>query len=150
VRLFVLFAALVLAACSPPPAPVAKARPDPVAEPWYGQTVAQLAGMNRQAAKLLESGKTDQAAALVTAGQSLETRLLSPAHPTLPAMEAASDLDQLYGRMLLANRRYGWARLTFQKNLIRWKNWKPQTPGTLRRLKQAQSEIAECDRQLGQ
>ncbi len=145
-----MFAVLLLAACSPPPEPVAKPKPDVTAEPWYGKTVEQLAGMNREAAKLLESGKADKAAALITAGQPLETRLLSPPHPTLPAMEAASDLDQLYGSMLLANRRYGWARLAFQKNLIRWKYWKPRTPDTLRRLKEAQSEIEECDRHLGQ
>jgi hypothetical protein len=106
--------------------------------------------MNLQAAKLLESGKADEAAAIITSGQPMAARILAPARPTLAAMEAASDLDQLYGRMLLANRHYGWARLTFQKNLIRWKTWKPQTPDTLRRLKLAQSAIAECDRQLGQ
>jgi hypothetical protein len=50
--------------------------------------------------------------------------------------------------MLLSNRNYGWARLFFQKNLARWKNWKPQTPDTAARLKQAQEAIAETDRQL--
>jgi hypothetical protein len=63
-------------------------------------------------------------------------------------MEEASDLDDLYGRMLLANRHYGGARLLFQKNLARWKHWQPQTPETARRLKQAESAIAECDRHL--
>ncbi len=145
------FAAILLAGCAPPPAPVAQqAKPDPTTEAWYAQTVQQLASMNLQAAKLLESGKADEAAAIITSGQPMAARILAPARPTLAAMEAASDLDQLYGRMLLANRHYGWARLTFQKNLIRWKTWKPQTPDTLRRLKLAQSAIAECDRQLGQ
>jgi hypothetical protein len=65
-------------------------------------------------------------------------------------MEAASDLDQLYGRMLLANHHYGWARLLFQKNLARWKNWTPQTPETARRSKLAASAIAECDRRLAE
>jgi hypothetical protein len=144
------FAVILLAGCTPPPAPVAQAKPDPTTEAWYAQTVEQLAGMNRRAAKLFESGKAAEAASLVTGGEPLAARLLAPARPTLAAMEAASDLDQLYGRMLFANHRYGWARLTFQKNLIRWKTWKPQTPETLRRLKQAQTAIAECDRQLGQ
>jgi hypothetical protein len=144
------FAVILLAGCTPPPAPVAQAKPDPTTEAWYAQTVEQLAGMNRQAVKLFESGKADEAASIVTSGQPLAARILAPARPTLAAMEAASDLDQLYGRMLFANRRYGWARLTFQKNLIRWKTWKPQTPETLRRLKLAQTAIAECDRQLGQ
>jgi hypothetical protein len=50
--------------------------------------------------------------------------------------------------MLLANRHYGWARLQFQKNVARWKHWMPQTKETARRLKQAESAIAECDRRL--
>jgi hypothetical protein len=65
-------------------------------------------------------------------------------------MEAASDLDQLYAKMLLDNRNFGWARLTYQKNASRWKNWRPQTDETARRLKLAQEGIAECDRRIGQ
>jgi hypothetical protein len=75
-------------------------------------------------------------------------RLLSVPRPTLEAAEAASDLDQLYGRMLLSNRHYGWARLMFQKNLARWKHWQPQTPETSRRFQQAVSAIAECDKHI--
>jgi hypothetical protein len=150
VRFDVFFAAILLAGCAPTPAPVAQAKPDPTTEAWYGLAVEQLAGMNLEAAKLLEGGKPDEAASIVSNGQPIAARLLAPAHPTLAAMEAASDLDQLYGRMLLGNRHYGWARLTFQKNAIRWKTWKPQTPETLSRLKLAQTAIAECDRQLGQ
>jgi hypothetical protein len=63
-------------------------------------------------------------------------------------MEAASDLDDLYARMLLANHREGWARLFYQKNVTRWKTWKPPTDETARRLKQAQAGIVECDRRL--
>ena len=36
--------------------------------------------------------------------------------------------------------------LLFQKNVTRWKTWKPQTPETERRLKEANADIAECDR----
>jgi hypothetical protein len=85
---------------------------------------------------------------LIQTGEPLATRLLSVRNPTLAAMEDASDLDDLYGRMLLSNRNYGWAMLFFQKNQARWKNWKPQTPDTAARLKEAQSQIAECDRRL--
>jgi hypothetical protein len=151
VRRYTWFAILVLSGCAPPPAAVVQQpKPDPTTEAWYGQTVEQLAGMNRDAAKLLSNGKTDQAATMITAAQPIEARLLAVVHPTLRAMEAASDLDRMYGRMLLANRHDGWARLAFQKNLIRWKTWKPQTPETTRRLKQAESDIAECDRKLAQ
>jgi hypothetical protein len=34
----------------------------------------------------------------------------------------------------------------FQKNLARWRNWKPETAETARRSQQAKDEIAECDR----
>ena len=145
--LFLIFSAL-LAACAP--APVPKPPPDPTTEAWYGPVTAQLAAMNRQAEALLRAGKSDPAAAVITQGQPLSLRLLAAPHPTLAAMEAASDLDRLYAAMLLANKNYGWARLAFQKNVSRWKYWRPQTPDTARRLKLAQDGIAECDRRLGQ
>ena len=143
-RLFAILAAALLTACEPAPGP----RRDAVQEPWYNQTVAQLAEMNREAVSSFESGKSDQAAALIEKGQPLMKRLLSVPRPTLEATEAASDLDDLYGRMLLANRHYGWARLLFQKNLARWKHWQPPTEEAARRLKQAESAIAECDRHI--
>jgi hypothetical protein len=96
----------------------------------------------------MTSGKADDAAGLIQSGEQLASRLLSVPRPTLAAMQEASDLDELYGRMLLSNRNYGWARLFFQKNLARWKNWVPQTPDTAARLKEAQSDIAECDRRM--
>jgi len=104
--------------------------------------------MNRDAEDSLRHGQPDRAAAIVSDGQPLIHRLLSVSHPTLPAMEAVSDLDQLYGQMLLGNRHYEFARSLFQKNLTRWINWKPQTAETLRRLKIARSAIAECDRHI--
>jgi hypothetical protein len=143
--------AVLLAGCvpAPTPAPVPKAA-DPVTEEWYAPATAELASMNRQAEGLLREGKSDQAAALITKGQAIAGRLLAAPRPTLGAMEAASDLDQLYAGMLLGNRNYGWARLAFQKNVSRWKNWRPQTEDTARRLKLARDGIAECDRRIGQ
>ena len=149
-RLAVFGALLALAACGPAPAPVASSQPDATPDSGYSGTVNRLAAMNRQAEALYQSGKSDDAAKLVTQGESLATRLLNAPRPTLPAMQAISDLEDLYGRMLLANRNYGWARLEFQKNRARWKNWTPQTPETERRLKQANEAIAECDRHLGE
>jgi hypothetical protein len=145
VRLILLLTA-VLAACSPAPPQVKRPKPDPVSEPWYSQTVEQLKAMNRDAENLVHHGGSDRAAAIITNGQPLIHRLLSVPYPTLSAMEAVSDLDQLYGRMLLSNRHYVWARVLFQKNLTRWSNWTPQTPDTLRRLKMAREAVAECDR----
>ncbi len=151
-RWLVTLLAVLLAGCTPAPAPapVAKMTADPVTEEWYAPATAELAAMNRQAEGLLREGKSDQAAALITKGQALAGRLLAAPRPTLAAMEAASDLDQLYAGMLLGNRNYGWARLAFQKNVSRWKNWRPQTQETARRLKLARDGIAECDRRIGQ
>jgi hypothetical protein len=150
-------AAAFLAACSsgpPAPAPArqdaAPAPVDPTANPAYAQSVQELDALNRQAQALLAAGKSDRASAVISASEPLENRLLAVPHPTLAAMEAASDRDDLYGRMLMSNRNYGWARMTFQKNVIRWKNWKPQTDETARRLQAAQAAVAECDRKMAQ
>jgi hypothetical protein len=106
--------------------------------------------MSGQVEALLREGKADQAGAVITKGQDLVSRLLAAPHPTLAAMEAASDLDQLYAGMLMGNKNYGWARLTFQKNVSRWKNWRPETEETTRRLKLARDGIAECDKRMTQ
>ena len=143
-RLLVILAAGFLASCQQAPAPPR----DATKEPWYRETVAQLTAMNRDADSAFAAGKPDRAAALIQEGQPLVARLLAVPHATLEAAVAASDLDDLYGRMLLSNRHYGWARLQFQKNLSRWKHWQPQTPETARLLKQAESAIAECDRHI--
>ena len=78
--------------------------------------------MNREAEDLLKRGRSQDAAALIIKGLPLQTRLLAAPQPTLGAMEAVSDLDDLYARMLLSNNQDGWARMLFQKNLARWKN----------------------------
>lgn len=104
--------------------------------------------MGHQAEALLQNGKTDQAAAIISNGQPLLEHLLAAPRPTLAAMEAVSDFDQLYGRLLIGNGYVGSARLLFQKNVTRWKTWKPQTPETARRLQLARDSIAECDRHM--
>jgi hypothetical protein len=148
VRFTLIVAATLLAGCGPGGVPSDSS--DPTRESWYGQAVDQLRDINRQAESDFQSGKSDKASALIEKGLPLETRVVSVTHPTLAAIEAASDLDDLYGRMLLSNHHYGWARLLFQKNLNRWKHWSPQSPDTARRFQQAATEIAECDRRMEQ
>jgi len=138
--------ALALAACAPPPKTIEKPKPDPAAESWYAPAADQLAVMARDAEAAFRRGRTEEAARLVTEGQPLLNRLIAVPRPTLAAMEAASDLDDLYGRMLMRDRRYGWARLQFQKNAVRWKHWQPPTADTARRLQEAESQMADCDR----
>ena len=78
-------------------------------------------------------------------GEDLSGQVLAVIHPTLEAMQAASDLDDLYARMLLSNRHYTWAQTFFQKNRARWKYWQPQTEDTARRMKIAEDGIAACE-----
>jgi hypothetical protein len=147
-RVRLLMVLVVLTGCANPPSPPSIPPDSPTTKAWYGQTVDELAGLNLEAGRLMRLGKSDQAAALILKGEPLSKRLLSVPQPTLAATVAASDLDELYGRMLFSNRNYGWARLTFQKNLVRWKYWKPQTPETQAKLKEAEAAIASCDRHI--
>jgi hypothetical protein len=149
VRLVFVAAAAIFAGCTSAP-PLPEAKTDPTQEAWYGESVHRLEERNRQAQTLFEGGKADEAAAIITAAEPLVKRVVSVPRPTLPALEAASDRDDLYGRMLLANRNYGWARMLFQTNLARWRSWRPQTPETARRLKLTEAAIAECDRRLAE
>ena len=144
-RIAILIAVLALAGCSSGPTDADR---DVTKERWYADAVQQLNAVNRKAEEFFQKGESDKAAALIQQGQSIQSRLIGVPHPTLEATEAASDLDDLYGRMLLSNRHYGWARLFFQKNVARWKHWNPQTPETEKRLRQANAEIAECDRHI--
>lgn len=141
--LAILVISLLTACESAPPPPR-----DATKEAWYAKSVEELATLNREAETAFATNKPDQAAALIEQGQPLMARVLTVAQPTLEATIAASDLDQLYGRMLLSNRHYGWARLQFQKNLARWKHWQPRTPDSARRQQQAEDAIAECDRHI--
>src|ERR1035437_5150031 len=147
-RLLAIAAVAMLAGCGGDPNPAEQAKKDLTTEIWYAPTTERLAAVARQAEELLKNGKREEAAAAISSGQPLLKRLLYASRPTLAAMEAVSDLDQLYAEMLLRNKYYGEARMLFQKNAIRWKTWRPQTADTERRLKIAQAGIAECDRRL--
>lgn len=142
--LFALFVSAVCVNCGPEPAPGPP--PDPTTEAWYRDAITQLVTMNRQAEDDLRNGKPDDASALILKGEPIASQILGVRKPTLAAMEAASDVDDLYGRMLLSNKHYEWAEFQFQKNLARWKYWQPQTDETTRHVKDAEAKIAQCDR----
>jgi hypothetical protein len=145
VRYLAIAIAALLTGCASAPPPTSGAEPE-----WYGKTVNQLTELNRSAERFFQDGKSDQAAAAIEKGQPLVSRLLNVPKPSLAAVEAASDLDDLYGRMLLSNRHYAWAITFFEKNRARWKNWTPQTPETERRKKLAEAAIQECDRHMAE
>jgi hypothetical protein len=144
-------ALLLLAGCAPPPPKASmQPKPDPAQEAGYRQAVEQLAALNRSGEESFQRRRFQQAASAIGEGLPLQARLLTAPRPPLAAMEAVSDLDDLYARMLLHDGREGWARMVYQKNVARWRSWKPQDAGTARRLKQAQAGIAECDRRIEQ
>jgi hypothetical protein len=141
-----LLAATLLTGCTVAPSRVETPARDQTKEAWYSESVDQLKAFHREADVFFRRGKSEEAAELIKKAQPLMNRVLLEPRATLAAMEAASDLDDLYGRMLLANRHYGWARMFFQKNAARWKTWTPATDDTERRRKAAEAGIAECDR----
>jgi hypothetical protein len=140
-------AGFLLAACAAPQR-AGKPKGDPAKDAAYAEAVAQLADLDRLGDALLKGGLTEDAAAAVTKGQPLQVRLLAAPRPTLEAMEAVADLDDLYARMLLADHHDGFARMLYEKNRARWKSWKPQSGETARRLREAEAGMAECDRRL--
>jgi len=141
---------MLCVSCAPAPPPAAGPPVDPTAESWYPEATAQLASAAKEARALMDAGKFDAAGTAITNAQPLMARVLAAPHPTLAAMEAASDLDDAYARMLLRNGQYGWARSFFQKNVARWRSWKPETAETIRRRQEAAAGVAETDRRMAQ
>jgi hypothetical protein len=139
---------LGLTACGGGADPAPKKKVAAVDSRWYKQAVDDLVMLTGEANQLFAKGRKDDAADLIQKAEPLASRVLGVPRPTLQATQAASDLDDLYGRMLLSNKRYGWARLQFQKNLARWRHWEPQTEDTAKRLAQAKAAIAECDKHI--
>jgi len=139
---------LVCIACTKPAVPAKIETHDPTSDAWYRTATEQLASLSRSANDAYGQGQADAASKLVEQGETVAARLLAVPRPSLPAALAASDLDDLYGRMLFKNRHYGWARLQFQKNLARWRHWQPHTADTEQRLRAAQSAIDNCDRKI--
>lgn len=149
-RWFLLAIISVAVSCSSPQntkSSISNPATDPTRLPDYLATIEQLTTLNAAASGHMLAGRRQEAAALVTEGQPLAKELLSVSRPNLAAMEAVSDLDQIYGDLLLANRHTLYARQLFQRNVARWKHWKPQTEDTLRRLREAEDSIARCDLQ---
>ncbi len=136
---------LLIVACSAPPPAVPT---DPTTEAWYTETLQELESLNAEAKAHFAAGRSTEAAEQIQQAVPLSKRLLEVPRPNLPAMEAASDLDQLYGDMLQSNRHFAYAREFYQRNAARWRNWRPQTDETRRRLKEASDAMSHCDQQL--
>src|SRR4051812_17235933 len=105
--------------CARTSQPIQDVPPDPTQAAWYRETLERAQSMEREAAQLVQKRESEKASEIILQAQPLANTLLSVPHPSLAAMEAASDLDDLYARMLFANKHYGWARLFYQKNVAR-------------------------------
>jgi len=138
-----VFLAILSGCCGGEP-PAAAPPPDETKEPWYSETVARVTDATKQATDAFEHGKPDDASSLILQAEPQANQLLTVLHPTLEATIAAADLDALYARMLFSNRHYEWAQFLYQKNVARWKYWKPQTPDSERRLAEAEAQVQEC------
>jgi hypothetical protein len=136
----------LLSSCGEPPPPPPE--PDETTQPWYAETVARVAQATKDATDDFEHGKADDASSLIVQAEPQASQLLAVLHPTLPATIAAADLDALYARMLFSNNHFEWAQFLYQKNVARWKYWKPQTADTERRQKEAEGQVAECDHRI--
>ena len=110
--------------------------------------VATLEKLRAEAEALQQRGDGDAAAKRIELAQQISAWVLRDPRPTLDAMKAVAAIDDLYGRSLLRNRHYGWARLFFQKNVARWRTWPAPTEETERLRREAEAAIAECDRLL--
>ncbi len=139
---------MLFAACGSAPPEPAKAKADPALEPAYLRAIEELAGLNGSAAGYLKKGDRSEASALIERGEPFSKQLLAIPQPSLAALEAVSDRDQMYAEMLMGNRHWAYARQMLLKNRLRWRNWKPETPDTARRREAAEKAIAECDRHL--
>jgi hypothetical protein len=146
----VLLLSLQITACSstPTPASTPAVQADPTTESWYTETIEKLSTLTAEARTHFEAGRRTEASSRIREAVPLSRKLLEIPRPNLEAMQAASDLDQLYGDMLMDTRHYGHAREFYQKNVARWRHWQPQTDDTRRRLKEATAAIARCDEQL--
>lgn len=138
----------MLAACGGAPAPKPVVKADPTAEAGYLHAIEELAGLNRSATAFLAKNDRSEAGALIERGAPFARQLLSVPQPSLAALEAVSDRDQMYAEMLMANQHWVDARQMLIKNVLRWRNWQPQTDDTKRRLDAAQRAVAECDRRM--
>jgi hypothetical protein len=132
----------ILSGCGEPPAPPPPH--DETQDPWYAETVARVASITKEATDDFDHGKADSASALILQAEPQANQLLAVLRPTLEATIAAADLDAIYARMLFSNRHYEWAQFLYQKNVARWKYWKPPTADSARRQKEAEAQVEQC------
>lgn len=126
----------------------AKPLTDPTRQPEYRAAIERLHTLNTEARQHYAAGRRKEAAALVNEGEEYSKQLLAANRPSLSAMEAVSDRDALYADMLFANRHFGHARQMYQRNVARWKHWRPQTDASRQRLADAEAAISRCDQAI--
>lgn len=143
------FLFLALCGCTTHNAPAVLPPADPMTDSGYRATLDQLRALNAQAQSHWRNGEKPLTAAVLKEAQPLAKELLDVRRPPREAFEAVSDFDQLYAAVLLANGHTVWARQIFMTDAARWRNWKPRTEDTERRLRAAERGAAEADRKMG-
>lgn len=138
-----------LCACTPSDVPVLAPPADPMQKASYREALDQLRHWNAEALAHWQKGEKPLAAAALKQAQPLTKQLLDARRPPREVFEAVSDFDQLYAAVLLSNGHTAWARQIYMTNVVRWRNWKPETEDTRRRRREAELGVAEADKKLG-
>lgn len=140
--------ALLLAACgSPARAPQAAApKIDRAAQ---RARLAELENANRAARELFDKGDRAAAGEIVGRTEAMAIALIGgDPSPSIEIMRAVSDHDELYGRLLMANRHWGHARHILAKIENRWRLWQPQDDESRKRRSGAITLMRECEQHM--
>lgn len=143
-----VLALVVLAGCESRPDPKQQAGPQ-IDRSAQRAKLAELEGANRQAWEHFRKHERTAAGDIVGRTDALSNNLIGgdPA-PSIEIMRAVSDHDELYGRLLMANRHWGHARHIIAKIENRWRLWQPQDDESRKRRQAAIELMRECDRNL--
>jgi hypothetical protein len=141
-----LLLTLIFAGCGKmaPPRAVTEAE----AGDTYRKALSDLQRLNAEAAEFRKAKNLNAASDRITEGIVPAKILLAVREPSLAALEAVSDHDQMWAEMLMENRHFGHARQMWATEVARWKNYPNPAPSIQARLARAQKGIADCDRQL--
>lgn len=140
--------ALLLASCGSP------ARPPQAAAPKIDRAaqrarLAELENANRAARELFDKGDRTAAGDIVGRTDAMAIALIGgDPSPSIEILRAVSDHDELYGRLLMANRHWGHARHILAKIENRWRLWQPQDDESRQRRAGALALMLECEKRM--
>lgn len=111
--------------------------------------LAELESANRAAWDHYRQGNRTAAGDIVGRTDALSIGLMGgDPRPSIEIMRAVSDHDELYGRLLMANRHWGHARHILAKIENRWRLWQPQDDESRKRRADALVLMRECEQRM--